>query len=274
MNEQFQTVQRRRIRCLSRPGPSPIVFIHGMSRSADDFRDAFDAPALREFGLLAPDLLGHGQSDKPADCDYSLADQTDLVAEIARSHGLGPATIVAHSMGAAAGVLMAQRHPDLVSRLVLAEGNLTRADAFWSERIVRQFTEAEYEGEWLAMREDYDRLAAGVRAQGSAASPAFRNRLLGPSLQCPHFVVYRSAADLVARTCPLSWLNHDLAGLLQRGLPVHSIYGDATRELGTSPERLEDMGIATHTIPRAGHMMMLDNPDHFFALVAGINRRR
>lgn len=272
MIEEFCNIAGRRVRYLRRPGNTPVVFIHGLSRSGEDFRDAADHPAVAEFALLAPDLLGHGQSDKPAEFDYNLADQADLVVELMLGHELGPAVVVGHSMGGAVAVLLAHRHPKLAAKLILAEGNLTPADGFWSKRISGQFKENDFEQEWLAARDNFEGICATMRVQVAPPDDAFRDRLLGPGRLCPHWVAYRSAADLVARTCHPSWLNETVAGLVQDGLAVHAIYGEATQELGTSPARLEALGIQIHTVPRAGHMMMLDNPTHFFALIAGICR--
>jgi pimeloyl-ACP methyl ester carboxylesterase len=271
MNEHFRDTPLGRLRYLSRPGRPCILFVHGLSRCGDDFGDAADHPALADFGLLAPDLLGHGKSDKPDQFDYNLADQADLVADLMQQHETGPAVVLGHSMGGGVVVLLARRHPELVAKLILAEGNLTPADGFWSRRIIHEFDEANFQEEWHAARENFSGIYATMRMHAEP-DDRLHQRVLEPGRQCPHWAAYRTAHDLVTRTCQPAWLNETVAGLVRSGLPVHAISGDATKELATSPERLQAVGIQTHVVPRAGHMMMLDNPAHFFALIAGIAR--
>jgi pimeloyl-ACP methyl ester carboxylesterase len=46
---------------------APIVFIHGWSQSHLSWHKQLESPLAREFRLIAPDLRGHGDSDKPPD---------------------------------------------------------------------------------------------------------------------------------------------------------------------------------------------------------------
>jgi non-heme chloroperoxidase len=50
-----------------RPDGLPILFIHGFSQCGLTWRRQMDSPLAREFRLVALDIRGHGQSDKPAD---------------------------------------------------------------------------------------------------------------------------------------------------------------------------------------------------------------
>jgi pimeloyl-ACP methyl ester carboxylesterase len=75
-------------------GPS-ITLLHGFPSSSHDWTKL--APALAErHSLLMPDFLGFGASEKPADHDYSLHEQADLVEALWAREGVGESMVVAH----------------------------------------------------------------------------------------------------------------------------------------------------------------------------------
>lgn len=75
-------------------GP-PMTLLHGFPSSSHDW--ARVAPALAgRHALLMPDFLGFGASDKPADHDYSLHEQADLVEALWEREGVGSTVVVAH----------------------------------------------------------------------------------------------------------------------------------------------------------------------------------
>ena len=74
---------------------SPMTLLHGFPSSSHDW--ARVVPALAEqHALLLPDFLGFGASDKPADHDYSLHEQADLVEALWASDGVTSTVVVAH----------------------------------------------------------------------------------------------------------------------------------------------------------------------------------
>ena len=107
-------------------GEGPVlVLIHGITSSSASWEPVL--PALAEhFTILAPDLLGHGQSDKPAG-DYSLGSHACLVRDLMLTLGHERATIAGHSLGGGIAMQVAYQFPELVNRLVLvASGGLGR----------------------------------------------------------------------------------------------------------------------------------------------------
>src|SRR5215210_2720236 len=107
-------------------GEGPLlVLIHGITSSSASWETVL--PELAEhFTILAPDLLGHGQSDKPAG-DYSLGSHACIVRDLMLALGHERATIVGHSLGGGIAMQLAYQFPELVNRLVLvSSGGLGR----------------------------------------------------------------------------------------------------------------------------------------------------
>jgi pimeloyl-ACP methyl ester carboxylesterase len=76
----------------------PIVFIHGLGASSYTWHKI--APELAKTNrVIAIDLKGFGQSDKPLDNRYSIFDQAKLVEDFLGRSGLRGVTLVGHSYG-------------------------------------------------------------------------------------------------------------------------------------------------------------------------------
>lgn len=112
----------------------PIVLIHGLAGSSHTWRGVM--PVLGEhYDVLAPDLLGHGESAKPMG-DYSLGAHASGLRDLMLTLGVSHATIVGHSFGGGVAMQLAYQHPEMVDRLILvASGGLGR-EVSWLLRLV------------------------------------------------------------------------------------------------------------------------------------------
>jgi len=104
-------------------GP-PLLLIHGFATSTYTWR--YIAPALaHDHRVIAVDLKGFGQSDKPFDERYSVFDQADLLAQLIVDKDLRNLALVGHSFGGGVALLLALRaDPRLkgrISKLVLLD---------------------------------------------------------------------------------------------------------------------------------------------------------
>lgn len=99
-------------------GP-PLVLVHGIGDSSATWETVFPALARRHL-VIAPDLLGHGYSDKPR-ADYSVAAYANGVRDLLGVLGLGRVTLVGHSLGGGVAMQFAYQYPDRVERLVLVD---------------------------------------------------------------------------------------------------------------------------------------------------------
>jgi pimeloyl-ACP methyl ester carboxylesterase len=109
-----------------RDGWGPVVLlIHGITGSSKTWEDVI--PLLSErHTVLAPDLLGHGDSAKPRG-DYSLGAYASGIRDLMQAVGHERATVVGHSLGGGVAMQMAYQFPEIVERLVLvSSGGLGR----------------------------------------------------------------------------------------------------------------------------------------------------
>jgi pimeloyl-ACP methyl ester carboxylesterase len=105
------------------PGKGPaVVCLHGLTANHTCFARMADilAPGSR---LIAYDLRGRGDSDKPAQ-GYSLEAHCQDLRGLLDHFGLRTATILGHSLGAHIAVVFAARAPERVSRLILVDGGM------------------------------------------------------------------------------------------------------------------------------------------------------
>lgn len=105
-------------------GPA-VLLLHGIAGSSHTWDGVL--PRLSETcRVVAPDLLGHGESAKPKG-DYSLGAYASGVRDLLAALGVEAATIVGHSLGGGVAMQFAYQFPELVERLVLVDsGGLGR----------------------------------------------------------------------------------------------------------------------------------------------------
>jgi pimeloyl-ACP methyl ester carboxylesterase len=96
---------------------SPLVLLHGMGASKLSWVPLL-SPLSEHHRLVAPDLPGHGDSDKPA-ADYSPRFYARVVRHFLDAMDVDQAIIVGNSMGGRIGVELALRSPNRVKALVL-----------------------------------------------------------------------------------------------------------------------------------------------------------
>ncbi|WP_158514862.1 alpha/beta fold hydrolase [Gemmatimonas phototrophica] len=108
---------------LGRAGPA-VVLLHGFGTCSFLWRSV--APALASAGctVVMVDLLGFGESDRPAGVAYDLASQAEYVERALTALRLGAVSVVGQDVGALVGVILAARHPGRVQRLALLEAPL------------------------------------------------------------------------------------------------------------------------------------------------------
>lgn len=227
-----------------RPGGSTcVLFVHGLGCDKSSFQAAFEGSHFGgEYTLLAPDLLGHGQSDRPSDASYSMEQQSELMLELLRRLGVKRAVVVAHSMGNVPGLLVARQTQNLSAYFCL-EGNLLSDDCRLSSRITR-YSEADFVEKLFAL-----------------APRQFSCRDARDETQADPVALYRSARSLV------DWSSGGRLLSMYRGLKCTKayFYGEES-DVSASLEGL--VGETVISVPHAGHLPMVDNPHFIYSEIA------
>jgi pimeloyl-ACP methyl ester carboxylesterase len=105
-------------RSFLRAGTGPVLLlVHGIGDSSETWQRLIPLLA-RDHTVIAPDLLGHGRSDKPR-ADYSVAAFANGLRDLLEVLAIPRATIVGHSLGGGVAMQFAYQYPEHCERLVL-----------------------------------------------------------------------------------------------------------------------------------------------------------
>jgi pimeloyl-ACP methyl ester carboxylesterase len=99
-------------------GDSVLVFVHGIAGSSTTWAPVMGRLDGDRYTMIAPDLLGHGESAKPRG-DYSLGAYASGIRDLLAVLGHERATIIGHSLGGGIAMQFAYQFPELCERLVL-----------------------------------------------------------------------------------------------------------------------------------------------------------
>jgi pimeloyl-ACP methyl ester carboxylesterase len=119
----------RRIAYRSGGSGSLLVLLHGITSNSATW-DLVLSKLARRYTVIAPDLLGHGRSDKLRG-DYSVGAHANTVRDLLDALGHASATFIGHSLGGGVALQLAYQYPERVDRLVLvAPGGFGREVSF------------------------------------------------------------------------------------------------------------------------------------------------
>jgi pimeloyl-ACP methyl ester carboxylesterase len=170
-------------------GPA-LVLVHGITGTWRHWERVMPSLAER-FTVVAPDLLGHGESAKPRG-DYSLGAFASGIRDLLLALGHDHATVVGHSLGGGIAMQFAYQYPERCERLVLVSSGglgrdvhlLLRAATLPGSELVLPILNIEGlrdAGRWLtaalgrigiALRPDVTEVARGASSMPDAASRA------------------------------------------------------------------------------------------------------
>jgi pimeloyl-ACP methyl ester carboxylesterase len=226
-------------------GEPTVILLHGLGGFGESWRH--NMPALaRRVQVFALDLPGYGQSAKPAG-PYDLGFFARVVHSFMATMGLGQASLVGHSLGAAVAVTCALTHPSRVERLCLI-GGLVPGFPYRPAWIYRALSRPGL-GEVLA-------LLGHARLFKAALARCFHNPVAGEVDFLVNFA-YRARTSPEARAALLSTVRHigrdfaDRAEAYRRAIatleaPVLLIHGQ--QDLVVPPSHVASV---TEALPRA-----------------------
>ena len=237
---------------------APAVFLlHGDMRTSRSW-DAV-ARRLRDgYRVLALDSRGHGDSDWP-DSGYTFAQRVDDLEAFCDAIALRNAVAVAHSTGGVVAALLADRRPDIFSRLMLLEPMVVVTESFQCMVSKRAETPRRtWDGP-----EDMYKYLKWHRMTGKWPDEVIRDVVAHESYQLPD-----GRLDMKWATASMSWSEREgdyldiTPALKTLGKPILFITSDSRadlfRHLRPIAERTPDFDLLT--IPDSGHNMYMDQP--------------
>jgi pimeloyl-ACP methyl ester carboxylesterase len=242
-------------------GP-PLVLLHGLFGSADNWHSVAGALSA-EMAVYAVDLRNHGRSFHSAEHDY--ASMAEDVRRLAAGLGLGPFTVLGHSMGGKAALALAAAHPQAVARLIVVD--IThKATAVDAER-VEALRRLDLEGV-RSLKEASGRLEAAIPDTGlrlfllknleRTAEGRYRWRI---NLESIGDNIGRIGAAVALKAFPKPCLF------------IRGGKSDYIREADWEEVRAFFPAAELRTIPEAGHWVHTDAREAFVAVVSDFIRR-
>ncbi|MBD7935421.1 MULTISPECIES: 2-succinyl-6-hydroxy-2,4-cyclohexadiene-1-carboxylate synthase [Cytobacillus] len=96
----------------------PIMALHGFTGYGNSWR--FYSEEISDRTIIAPDIIGHGQSDSPEDIShYQIEEQAAMLAHLIDIMKLNKVDVVGYSMGGRLAITFALLFPEKVHRLIL-----------------------------------------------------------------------------------------------------------------------------------------------------------
>lgn len=249
-------------------GPA-LLLIHGLACDSSTW-SAVIPELAKDFTVIAPDLLGHGASDKP-DADYSLGGYANGMRDLLTVLGIDKVTVVGHSFGGGVAMQFAYQFPDRTERVVLVSTGGLGKEVSALIRFLTVPGSGAAIG-WATLKPWRPFVAGGLRALSKV--PVRQVRDLGEVAR-----IYEMLADPATRRAVQRVTSHVLnwrgqfvtmtdRGYLARYMPVLVIWGRQDMVIPASHADLAPTQVSdVHVLPDSGHFPHRDHPGEFVRLV-------
>ncbi|GAA4398372.1 alpha/beta fold hydrolase [Tsukamurella soli] len=263
--------RRVRVRTAGDPAAPPVVLLHGITRSLEDWDPQFDRLAGR-YRLIAPDLAGYGWS-APSPDGAGLAALADGVAQALDAVGEHrPAHVVGNSLGGAVTMAFTAAYPRRVATMTLVD------PAGFGREVTPLLRVLGIPVVGRQVATHTNRLSAIVQERLIFADAAFATRSrVDHALDIARttdagLTAWRTAHELGSplRGILSEWRAELLAAVAAQPRPTLGMWGSRDRVL--PPKHLAELRrrlphSETHLIDGVGHMPQLECPDEFAALL-------
>ena len=233
-------------------GSDALVLIHGWTMNVDNWRDQIPDFASR-YHVIAIDLPGHGQSDKPQ-VSYSMDYFARAVEAVMKDAKAKRAVLVGHSMGTPVARQFYRRYPQKTLALVIVDGVLRPlAEKTVMDRMIEGFRAPTY-------KQSIDQMLTAMK--GPSLSAEAMERIKASSANTPQHVVV-SAMEGMAD--PAIWgddkINVPVLAIMARNPFYPPNIEEISRGLAPNMDFRMWEGV--------GHFVMMDKPKEFNEAVIG-----
>jgi len=255
---------------LAGTGPA-LLLLHGLGCDSTTWLPVLPRLA-RRYTVIVPDLLGHGQSDKPRG-DYSLGGYANGMRDLLAVLGINKVTVVGHSFGGGIAMQFAYQFPERTERMVLvAPGGLGPEVSGLIRALTLPGAGAALGALTLRPLRPVVRTSLTVLARSRLP----RTRDLS-EVAC----VYRNLSDPAARSAIRHVISHivDWRGqvvtvadraYLARLIPMCLVWGNADKFIPVSHAQTAESyapGAQVHVLPGTGHFPHKEHPERFSDVV-------
>ncbi|MCQ3931226.1 MAG: alpha/beta hydrolase [Chloroflexi bacterium] len=193
--EHFRHVNNIVLHYLDHKGNGPtILLLPGLTANANEFDGLIKAGLSPRFRVLALDLRGRGQTEKPA-TGYSMADHAADVLGLLELLGIQQVIMGGHSFGALLTLYIAAHYPERIRKMIIIDGaaklhprvreliqpslnRMGRVFASWDEYINTIKQNPAFHGWWDPTIESYYRADVQTNADGTVQSRLYREGIL------------------------------------------------------------------------------------------------
>ncbi|MBW2524308.1 MAG: alpha/beta hydrolase [Deltaproteobacteria bacterium] len=227
-----------------------LLLVHGLGCSMASFDGVWSRPLAERLSVLVPDLPGFGSSSRPERFSYSMEDHAEALVQLLVAVGAGRIHLVAHSMGGAPALLLAERIGPQLASFINVEGNLAPADC---GMISRRTASKSFE---RFRRIGLPALRMAVQQSEQPAMRSFGGWLAAAN----PFAFWRSCGSLV------EWSDSGELLRIFRELRCRRLY--VYGERSGLPAVLDELGdVERIAIPDCGHFVMQDAAEAFWPVV-------
>ena len=270
---QFRTIHgyRRAFR-VAGSGPA-ILLIHGIGDNSTTWSTVQTKLAQR-FTVIAPDLLGHGRSDKPR-ADYSVAAYANGMRDLLSVLDIDSVTVVGHSLGGGVAMQFAYQFPQLVNRLILVGAGGVTKDVNLALRVAAMPMGSEALA-LLRLPLVLPTLQAVGRCSGALLGSTRAGRDIHEALRILSDLPEPTASSAFARTlrAVVDWRGQVVTMLdrcyLTQSVPVQLIWGSHDSVIPVSHAEMAHAampGSQLEIFQGSGHFPFHDDPDRFVEVV-------
>ena len=253
-------------------GPA-ILLIHGIGDNSTTWSTVQTQLAQR-FTVIAPDLLGHGKSDKPR-ADYSVAAYANGMRDLLSVLDIDDVTVIGHSLGGGVAMQFAYQFPQLVNRLILVGAGGVTKDV----NIALRLASLPMGSEALALLR-LPLVLPALQVLGRVSGTVFGSTGVGRDipdmLRILADLPEPTASSAFARTlrAVVDWRGQVVTMLdrcyLTQSVPVQLIWGDRDAVIPVSHGEMAHAampGSRLEVFANSGHFPFHDDPDRFVEVV-------